>query len=105
MKVLEAGRRNKAWIAEMRCSGNWNGGRGCDALLLIEPGDLFISKHHTRPKDVCATFRCSACGANTDIAVSSALKGTLPLGVDHKDGGWTHPTDNEGRAVKLVDGR
>ena len=93
MKVLEPGREQKGWITEAHCTGNWNGGGGCGALLLVEPDDVFITENHTQGNDVIVTFRCPDCGSTTDFIVSPAYKRTLPRGVKHKAGGWCHPED------------
>jgi|SaaInlStandDraft_4_1057021.scaffolds.fasta_scaffold00302_17 hypothetical protein len=100
MKVLEAGRKQKGWSHEFRCTGDGNDGGGCGALLLVEQGDLFTTASHARDETTTyKTFRCSECGVNTDIENDESGKRlvprtiSVPAGVKHKDGGYTHPDD------------
>ena len=43
VKVLKKGRSQKGWAKEFNCTGVGNGARGCDAKLLVEFNDLFIT--------------------------------------------------------------
>lgn len=111
MKVLKAGRPQKGWSMKFVCTGAGNGGGGCEAKLLVEQGDVFLTESHARDETtVYHTFRCPECGVNTDIQSSDRPRGVpshvnYPTGVRHKNGGWTHPLDHDGRAEKFVDGR
>lgn len=69
MKVLKPGRKQQGWSTEVACTGNGNGGGGCGALLLVEEGDIYItqSSHYDGSTDTYTTFRCTACGVETDI--------------------------------------
>lgn len=71
MKVIESG---NPWTLEIRCSGAGNGGYGCNALLLVEQADVFITSSSCRDEtDYFNSFRCPECGRLTD------LKGRLPF--------------------------
>lgn len=68
MKILEPGREQKGWSIETRCTGHGNGGGGCNAKLLVEQPDLFLTYTHARDEtDTLVTFRCEACGVLTDL--------------------------------------
>ncbi len=66
MKIIE---EEKGWDIEERCTGKGNGNGGCNSLLLIEEGDLYLTSH----ADMCSdtnydyTFRCLKCGRETDV--------------------------------------
>jgi hypothetical protein len=67
MKVLEAGRPQRGWSIEARCTGAGNGNGGCGALLLVEQADLFKTFSHCRDEtDTFVTFKCT-CGVLTDL--------------------------------------
>jgi len=70
VKVLEKGRKQKGWAKEFTCTGAGNGGGGCEALLLVEKGDLYHTYRQDYLGDVYATyvtFTCAECGVETDI--------------------------------------
>lgn len=69
MKVIEKGRPQKGWAKEFVCTGKGNGGGGCNAKLLVEYDDLFITSHTdmTGDRDIFTTFKCVECGVLTDI--------------------------------------
>lgn len=68
MKVLLEGREQAGWSIEARCTGVGNGAGGCEALLLVEEGDIFETRSHARDETVgYATFRCSECLVLTDL--------------------------------------
>ncbi len=69
MKVLKAGRKQKGWAKEFKCTGNGNGGGGCGATLLVEEGDLYqtSSGHYDGSTDYYTTFKCLSCNVETDI--------------------------------------
>jgi len=68
MKVLKPGRAQKGWAKEYDCTGKGNGGGGCGARLLVEYGDLYNTyRHCLHETDTFITFKCSACGVETDI--------------------------------------
>ena len=68
MKVLESGTGQKGWAQEFICTGKGNGNGGCDAKLLVEKSDVFLTYSHVRDeKDTFYTFRCPECFVWTDI--------------------------------------
>lgn len=68
MRILKAGRKQKGWAKEFDCTGKGNGDGGCGARLLVEIGDLFLTRSHIRDEcEVFVTFKCAACGVLTDI--------------------------------------
>lgn len=68
MKVIQQGRAQRGWSKELRCTGEGNKGGGCNALLLVEQDDVFVTTSSARDEvDYYNTFRCSECGVLTDI--------------------------------------
>ena len=69
MKVLEKRRKQTGWAGEYRCTGKGNGNGGCNALLLVEQGDLFQtrSSDYGGGVDYYTTFQCPECRRCTDI--------------------------------------
>lgn len=68
MRVIEKGTGQRGWAQEFRCTGKGNGGGGCQALLLVEQGDVFATWSHARDEsERHNTFRCCMCGVLTDI--------------------------------------
>ncbi|MBI2473251.1 hypothetical protein HYV70_01725 [Candidatus Uhrbacteria bacterium] len=68
MKVITEGRAQKGWAKEFVCTGEGNGGGGCAAVLLVEFNDLYITHRYCyNEHDTFTTFRCVACGVETDI--------------------------------------
>lgn len=68
MKLIKKGREQQGWAQEFKCSGKGNGGGGCDALLLVEQGDLFRTyESHQGETDSFVTFECSECKVHTDL--------------------------------------
>ena len=68
MKVLKPGRDQNGPAVEAYCTGDGNGGGGCNALLLVEEGDVFeTSKSSTGETDCFTTFKCPSCGTLTDL--------------------------------------
>jgi hypothetical protein len=80
MKVLAKGRPQKGWSKECNCLGSGNGGGGCNALLLVEQGDLFITQSHCMNEtETYVTFKCSECGVLTDLKdVPYSIQSNLP---------------------------
>ena len=75
MKVIKKGRKQKGWAKEFRCTGNGNGDGGCEAILLVEEGDLFQTSSSALGEiEYYTTFKCSECGVNTDVIVPSSVK-------------------------------
>lgn len=72
MKVLKPGRKQKGWAKEFQCSGAGNGLGGCQAVLLVEQGDVFQTSKSLmgRDTDYFQTFKCCECGVLTDIQES-----------------------------------
>jgi len=80
MKIITPGRKQNGWSKECICTGFGNGDGGCRAVLLVEQADLYKTYSHCRDEtDEYTTFKCSACGVETDIKdVPYNIKGTLP---------------------------
>lgn len=82
MKVLKPGREQKGWAIEAECTGSGNGDGGCGATLLVEEGDLFVTRSRHRDEvERFTTFKCAACGVLTDLPegrVPSAVLAKLP---------------------------
>jgi hypothetical protein len=82
MKVLKKGRAQKGWATETVCTGNGNGGGGCEAKLLVEEGDLYRTESHCRDEtDVYSTFMCTECKVETDLpdrVVPNQVREKLP---------------------------
>lgn len=68
MKIIEPGRDQKGWAAEFRCTGGGNTGGGCEALLLVEEGDLkaYVS-NALHEVTHYVSFDCPSCGVRTDV--------------------------------------
>ena len=66
MKVLEKG---PGWSTKQRCTGKGNGLGGCESLLQVEAGDIYVtsSSDYLGDTDYYYTFRCPVCGRETDI--------------------------------------
>ena len=78
MKVIEKGRAQKGWSKEYNCTGAGNGGGGCNALLLVEFGDIYKTFRHCYDEtDTFYTFQCVSCGVETDIKDYSGPKDGL----------------------------
>lgn len=69
MKVIEKGRPQKGWAQEFVCTGDGNGKGGCQAKLLVEQDDVFLTRsgHYDGSTETYNTFQCSECGVLTDI--------------------------------------
>ena len=69
MQVIKPGRQQTGWSKEYTCTGKGNGGGGCGAVLLVSQGDLYHTHNYDYGggHDIFTTFRCSACGVQTDI--------------------------------------
>ena len=69
MKVLKEGRPQRGWSTEATCTGAGNGNGGCGALLLVEATDLYQTRshHYDGSTEYYVTFRCEACGVETDL--------------------------------------
>lgn len=80
MKVLKAGRKQTGWSRKCKCTGNGNGGGGCGAELLVEQGDIYLTHSFERDGDgdTYNTFRCAACGVETDLPLSVHLPFSPP---------------------------
>lgn len=80
MKVLKEGRAQRGWSKEATCTGAGNGNGGCGAKLLVEEGDLYETRshHYDGSSESYVTFRCSACGVETDMgSVPSRVRSKL----------------------------
>lgn len=80
MKVIIPGREQNGWSQEYTCTGDGNGNGGCGAVLLVEQADLYETSHSFMGEtDYYTTFKCSACGVETDITdVPSNVIDKLP---------------------------
>jgi hypothetical protein len=79
MKLVKPGREQNGWAKEFVCTGVGNGNGGCGATLLVEEGDVFrTSSCHQGEVDHFTTFRCCACGVDTDIEVPSHVTSKAP---------------------------
>jgi DNA-directed RNA polymerase subunit RPC12/RpoP len=68
MHVIEKGRPQKGWAKEVICTGKGNGDGGCNAKLLVEEADVYITCSSARDEDTYyTTIRCPECGVETDI--------------------------------------
>ena len=69
MKVIEQG---PGWFYETRCTGNGNGGGGCNSLLHVEKNDIYTTSRTfiDGSTDYYYTFRCPVCHQETDIKES-----------------------------------
>ena len=78
MKIIKKGRPQKGWAQEFECTGKGNGGGGCGAVLLVEEGDLYetSSSHYDGSTEYYTTFKCAACGVETDVKVPSNVEPT-----------------------------
>ncbi len=90
MKVLSPGRAQKGWAQEFDCTGKGNGGGGCGARLLVEYGDLYKthSYDYGGGHDVYITFRCGACGVETDIKYTGPNRSGIRDKTRSSGGGW-----------------
>lgn len=66
MKVLEKG---EGWNIEARCTGKGNGDGGCNAKLLVEKDDIYVTTRtdYVGDTDYFYTFCCPQCRVETDI--------------------------------------
>ena len=79
MKLIRPGRDQKGWSKEFVCTGDGNGNGGCGAVLLVEEDDIFrTSSCHQGEVDQFHTFRCCACGVDTDIEVPVRVASKAP---------------------------
>ncbi len=79
MRVLKKGRVQKGWAEEYNCTGDGNGGGGCNALLLVEFKDVYKTFRHCYDEtDTFYTFRCASCGVETDMKDYSGPKDGIP---------------------------
>lgn len=89
MKVLEKGTGQRGWAKECFCTGKGNGNGGCNAKLMVEQTDLYItsSGDYAGGRDYYTTFTCCDCGVETDIDVPSNIKAQLGPKGARKDNG------------------
>lgn len=95
MKTVKKGRKQQGWAKEFACTGAGNGKGGCEALLLVEAGDLFRTENTCRDEtDYFVTFICRECGVLTDINGWPGSVRDLPDRAEWQrrqnlvDGGW-----------------
>lgn len=68
MKIVKKGNPQTGWAKEFTCTGSGNGGGGCEARLLVERGDVYVTESHSYDEtDRFNTFTCPDCGVLTDI--------------------------------------
>ena len=67
MKVLEKG---PGWSTKQRCTGKGNGDGGCESLLQVELGDIYVTSrsYYDGDTDYYYTICCPVCGKETDIS-------------------------------------
>lgn len=84
MKLVKPGRPQSGWAQEFACTGEGNRGGGCGAVLLVEQDDVFrtFSSHYDGSTDNYNTFKCSACGVETDLPEDISLAFTPPTKAD-----------------------
>jgi hypothetical protein len=81
MQVIKKGRAQNGWSKECVCTGCGNNGGGCDAVLLVEFNDLFITSRadYDGDYDTYVTFKCPECGVLTDIPDSETpIRSNIP---------------------------
>lgn len=79
MKIIKEGRKQKGWAKEFKCTGSGNGEGGCEATLLVEQGDIYMTYSFCMgEKDSYYTFKCAACGVQTDIKNYDGPKENIP---------------------------
>lgn len=67
MKVIQMGPEQKVWSRRLECTGAGFNSDGCRSSLLVEGGDLFITRTGGEwPRDTVA-FICPVCGALTAL--------------------------------------
>lgn len=68
MKIIRPGREQVGWAKKFSCTGKGNGVGGCNALLLVEQADVFLTHKYDYGggHDTFQTFRCP-CGVLTDF--------------------------------------
>lgn len=88
MKVIEKG---PGWNIEQICTGNGNGGGGCNSRLLVEANDIYVtsSTDITGEVDYYYTFTCPVCGAETDISKSKIPANIKKLKLEVHRSGFT----------------
>jgi hypothetical protein len=78
VKIIEPGRAQHGWSVEATCTGAGNGRGGCGAKLLVEESDLYRTQSQARDETTYyTTFKCVACGVETDIDVPSSVASRL----------------------------
>lgn len=88
MKILEKG---PGWNIEQRCTGNGNGGGGCNSKLLVEESDIYVTSN----TDMCGdtdyyyTFFCPVCGKETDIPEKDVPSSIKRLKLEMYKSGYT----------------
>ena len=79
MKIIKQGRKQNGWAKEFSCTGSGNGDGGCGATLLVEFHDIYKTYRHCRDEtDTFFTFKCSACGVETDIKDYDGPRDNIP---------------------------
>lgn len=88
MKVIKPGREQRGWSTEQVCTGKGNGNGGCGATLLVEQSDLYLTESHARDETTTyVTFRCSACGVETDLGDTWRVPDTVMRGLKKRTPG------------------
>ncbi len=95
MKVIKAGRPQKGWAKEFKCTGGGNEGGGCGATLLVEQGDLFFthSSHYDGSNETYVTFECPSCNVLTDVTVPGSVSSKIPQNATRPSKRSTRGTD------------
>jgi len=78
MKVIKKGTPHRGWSKKRTFSGMSNGLNGCQAELLVEQRDLYVTLFTRRDEtDLYTTFTCPECGANPrDFDIPESLQET-----------------------------
>ena len=77
MKILKKG---KIWSLKQKCTGKGNGDGGCEAKLLIEKEDIYLTHKqnwYSGEIEFFYTFTCPICKMKTDIQESLLPKAII----------------------------
>lgn len=103
MKVLEQGKPNQTWNAEVLCDGSGNGEMGCGSRLELEYDDLVywpgVPGDSWGSRDPAVSWRCVVCGEVNDLPKFNWPN--KPSHLPNVTGGWykkgydDHATESE----------
>lgn len=73
METTNSGTGQTGYSWDVTCTGEGNGGGGCDAELRVSQGDLFTTENKVRDETTrFVTFKCHDCGVLTDLGEASS---------------------------------